>query len=636
MSAIPFAQRIRQGAPLLVDGAMGTMLHGQGMPISACFDELCLVAPERVAQVHQGFLDAGAELLETNSFSANRHKLAAHGLEARLVDINRAAVRVAREAMRDCGRPDLYLAGSIGPLDVRLQPYGRLAREDARAAFREQAEALLSEGVDLVVLETFSDLNELLEALAALRELDSNLPVVCQMTFADDDRTQLGWLPGAVARDLAAAGADIVGINCSSGPAQVARLLQAMRHSVPDMPYSAQPNAGFPEAVGGRVMYPATVDYFADYALTFRELGAVLIGGCCGTHPEHIAAMRRALDDPAAVAPPLPAIVQVDDEEEVAPDRPTRLADQLARGEFVISVEMAPPRSYTPQRLLKAARTLQEAGADVINVADSPAARMRMSPWAIGHLLQARLGMETVLHFPTRGRNLLRVQGDLLAAHALGLRNLFVVMGDPTQVGDYPEAMDLYDVAPSALIHLVRQRLNHGLDQAGHSIGQPTSFTVGCALNMVATDPEREIRVLQRKLQGGASFALGQAVFEPERIALFHERYQALTGDSLRLPVLIGLMPLYSVKHARFLHNEVPGIHIPPEIIERLGDAGAEAPREGLRIAGELLAAMRDQVQGAYIIPAFGRYDLAAELVERARASAPGCGCWRMPPTGYT
>ena len=623
MPALPFTQRIRQPAPLLVDGAMGTMLHEQGLPIGACFDALCLHEPERVARVHRAFLDAGSELLETNTFSANRFKLANHGLEDQLTAINRAAVRVAREAMRESEGESLYLAGSIGPLGVRLQPYGRVAREDARAAFRQQAEALLAEGVDLIVLETFSDLNELLEGLAALRELDPSMPVACQMTFENDDRTQLGWLPGAVARGLMDAGADIIGINCSSGPAQIARLLQAMQHSAPGQRYSAQPNAGFPEAVGDRVMYPATVDYFADYALTFRDLGAVLIGGCCGTQPDHVAAMRRALDDPQASSPPLPALVHIEDEEDLAPDRPTRLADQLTRREFVISVEMAPPRSYTPQRLLNAARTLQEAGADVINVADSPAARMRMSPWAIGHLLQSRLGMETVLHFPTRGRNLLRVQGDLLAAHALGLRNLFVVMGDPTQVGDYPEAMDLYDLAPSALIHLIRQRLNHGLDQAGHSIGQPTSFTVGCALNMNATSAEREIRVLLRKLQGGASFALGQAIFEPERIRVFHEHFEALVGEPLRLPVLMGLMPLYSVKHARFLHNEVPGIHIPPQIIERMGDAGEDAPREGLRIAGELLAAMRDQVQGTYIIPAFGRYDLAADLVDQARALAP-------------
>ncbi len=402
MAVLPFAQRIRQPKPLLVDGAMGTMLHEQGLPIGACFDALCLHEPERVARVHRAFLDAGSELLETNTFSANRFKLANHGLEDQLTAINRAAVRVAREAMREGEGESLYLAGSIGPLGVRLQPYGRVAREDARAAFRQQAEALLAEGVDLIVLETFSDLNELLEGLAALRELDPSMPVACQMTFENDDRTQLGWLPGAVARGLMDAGADIIGINCSSGPAQIARLLQAMQHSAPGQRYSAQPNAGFPEAVGNRVMYPATVDYFADYALTFRDLGAVLIGGCCGTQPDHVAAMRRALDDPQASSPPLPALVHIEDEEDLAPDRPTRLADQLTRREFVISVEMAPPRSYTPQRLLNAARTLQEAGADVINVADSPAARMRMSPWAIGHLLQSRLGMETVLHFPTR------------------------------------------------------------------------------------------------------------------------------------------------------------------------------------------------------------------------------------------
>ena len=599
MAPLPFAQRIRQNPPLLVDGAMGTMLHEGGAPIHACFDELCLSDPERVARVHRSFLDAGADLLESNSFSANRYKLATHGLASQQAAINRAAVRLARATLRDSGRPDAYLAGAIGPLGIRLRPYGRIAPEEARAAFREQAGALLAEGVDLVMLETFSDPVELLEALAAVRELDSALPVACQMTFETDDRTQLGWLPGAAALRLREAGADIIGINCSSGPAQVARLLQAMRHSVPDLPRSAQPNAGFPEAVGGRVMYPATPDYFAEFALVFRAQGAVLIGGCCGTRPQHIHAMRRALDDPASPTPQLPVVVFDTEEETAAPDRPTGLADRLARGDFVISVEMSPPRSSTPQRLLNAARTLREAGADIINVADSPAARMRMSPWAIGHLLQSRLGLETMLHFPTRGRNLLRVQGDLLAAHALGLRNLFVVMGDPTRVGDYPEAMDLYDVAPSALIHLVRRRLNRGMDQAGNSIGQPTSFTVGCALNMSAVNPEREIRVLQRKMRGGASFALGQAVFEPERVTMFHERYRAATGEPLQLPVVLGVMPLYSVKHARFLHNEVPGIHIPPQLIERLADAGRRRPARG--------PAHRRRAAGRHARPGAGR-----------------------------
>jgi homocysteine S-methyltransferase len=283
---------------------------------------------------------------------------------------------------------------------------------------------------------------------------------------------------------------------------------------------------------------------------------------------------------------------------------------------------MAPPRSYTPQTLLTAAQLLQDAGADVINVADSPTARMRMSPWAICHLLHSRLGIETVLHFPTRGRNLLRVQGDLLAAHALGLRNLFVVMGDPTHIGDYPDAMDNYDVAPSALIKLIKHGMNRGVDQAGNSIGQPTSFNVGCALNMCANDLDREIRVLNNKIEGGADFALGQAVYEPARIEQFHQRYQELTGEPFTLPVIMGVIPLYSLKHAHFLHNEVPGILIPDAIFKRLEDAGENAPQEGVRIAGELLATMRTLTQGAYIIPAYGRYDLAAEVIDSLNVRA--------------
>ncbi len=303
-------------------------------------------------------------------------------------------------------------------------------------------------------------------------------------------------------------------------------------------------------------------------------------------------------------------------------ETPTELAHKLHSGAFVISVEMSPPRSHTPQKLLEAARLLQDAGADVINVADSPTARMRMSPWAICHLLQSQLGMETVLHFPTRGRNLLRVQGDLLASHTLGLRNLFVVMGDPTQIGDYPNAMDTYDVAPSDLIRLIKHGLNTGVDQAGNSIGQPTAFNVGCALNMCATDVDREIKVLRKKLEGGADFALSQAVFEPERIEQFHKRYAEIEGKPFDLPVLLGVMPLYSVRHARFLHNEVPGIHIPDALFERLEQAGDQAAQEGVRIAGELLSQMQGMVQGAYIIPAYGRYDLAAEVIDSVRANS--------------
>ena len=616
MATTPFIERLRQGPPVLADGAMGTMLHASGLPINACFDELNLTHPEVVARVHRGFIEAGAELIETNTFSANRYKLAEHGLQDRVAEINAAAVRLARRVIEASFRDDIYLAGAVGPLGVRLKPYGRVLPDEARAAFAEQIGALAAAGADLILLETFTDLAEILEALTAAQDAAPGLSVVAQMTFAQDDRTLLGHLPGRVARDLRDAGADVIGVNCSGGPAQIARVLQAMRAAAPDLLYSAQPNAGFPESVGGRMMYPATVDYFADSALTLKAVGASVIGGCCGTTPEHIAAMRRSLDDPARPLPYIPLIEVKGEEAEAAPERPTELSDRLARGEFIVSVEMAPPRSYTPQTLLTAAQLLQDAGANVINVADSPTARMRMSPWAICHLLQTRLGMETILHFPTRGRNLLRVQGDLLAAHALGLRNLFVVMGDPTHIGDYPQAMDNYDVAPSALIGIVKQRMNAGVDQAGNSIGQPTAFTVGCALNMCANDLDHEIKVLRKKIEAGADFALGQAVFDPWRIEQFHQRYQEIEGKPFTLPVLLGVMPLYSLKHAAFLHNEVPGVLIPDSIMARIEAAGDQAAQEGVQIAREVLAQVRGLVQGAYIIPAYGRYDLAAEVVD--------------------
>ena len=616
---IPLKERLQQPEPLLADGAMGTMLHQNGVAINSCFDALNITNPQQVARVHQAFIEAGANLIETNTFSANRYKLAEFGLEDRMKEINQAGVQLARQVIADSQRDDVYIAGSVGPLGVRLKPYGRVSVAEARDAFSEHIGALLDAGVDAIVFETFTDLSELVEALRVVRDLDAEIPVICQMTFAPDDRTLLGHLPGSVARELMAAGAQIIGVNCSTGPAHIARVLNAMKLAAPDLQYSAMPNAGLPESVGGRMMYPATVDYFADYALNFKAMGASIIGGCCGTQPEHIAAMRSALDDPKRPLPQIHVHEINGEEENGLPEGPTELQHKLLMKQFVVSVEIAPPRSYTPQKVLTAAQLLQDAGADIVNVADSPTARMRMSPWAICHLLHARLGMETVLHFPTRGRNLLRIQGDLLAAHALGLRNLFVVMGDPTHIGDYPEAMDNYDVSPSGLIKLIKHGLNTGVDQAGHSIGQPTAFNVGCALNMCATDLDRELKVLRRKLEGGADFALSQAVFEPERIEKFLAHYERVEGKAFDLPVLLAVMPLFSVKHARFLHNEIPGIYVPDSIFARLEAAGDDAPQEGVRIASEVLDQMKGLVQGAYIIPAFGRYDLAAEVVDSLR-----------------
>ncbi len=618
MGKLPFLERLQQPNPILADGAMGTMLHHHGASFTGSFEELNHTDPAKVADIHRAFVAAGSELLETNTFSANRYKLA-HDV----TEVNQAAVNVVRGVIAESGRDNIYIAGAVGPLGVRLKPYGRVKPEDARAAFAEQISALAGAGVDAIILETFADLAEILEALNAAREVAPDLPVICQMTFAPDDRTLLGQLPGSAARALRDAGAKIIGVNCSGGPSQIARVFQTMRQSAPGLLYSAMPNAGFPESIGGRVMYPATVSYFADYALTFKAMGANIIGGCCGTTPEHIAAMRQALDDPTRELPQIQIIELPADDEEVTPERPTELADKLARGHFIVSVEMKPPRSYQPQKLLTAAQLLQDAGADVINVADSPTARMRMSPWAICHVLQSRLSIETILHFPTRGRNLLRVQGDLLAAHTLGLRNLFVVMGDPTKIGDYPQAMDNYDVAPSALIGIIKHKLNNGTDEAGNSIGQPTSFTVGCALNMCANDIDHEIGLLRKKLENGADFALGQAVFEPQRIVQFRHRYEEIEGKPFTLPVLMGVMPLYSARHATYLNNEVPGIVIPDTIMQRIEAAGEDAPQEGVRIARELVTEMQslNVIQGAYIIPAFGHYDLAADIIDVIRAT---------------
>jgi homocysteine S-methyltransferase len=616
MTLISFLDRIRQPEPLLGDGAMGTLLHQHGVEIGACFDALNLTQPQAVAAVHRAYIEAGADVIETNTFGANRYKLAKHGLDTRVGEINWAAAQLARKVIAASFREHVYLAGSVGPLGVRLKPFGRIKPEEARAAFHEQITGLAQGGVDLIILETFSDRLELLEALAAAREAAPHLPVIAQMTFGGDDRTLLGDLPAQVARELIQAGADVVGVNCGGGPEQISRVVGLMRQAAPEAIVSAMPNAGYPENVGGRVMYPATTDYFADYALTFKALGARLIGGCCGTTPEHIAAMRAALDNPALPLPEVQILDPVGDESALVPERPTELARKLGAGRFVVTVEMHPPRSFVPAKLLAAARLLQEAGADVLDVADSPTARMRMSPWAVCHFLQSQLHIETILHFPTRGRNLLRVQGDLLAAHALGLRNLFVVMGDPTRIGDYPEAMDNYDVAPSSLIGVVKHKMNCGVDQAGNSIGQPTSFTVGCALNMFADDLDKEINTLLKKLENGADFALGQAVFDMRGIEKFHARYREITGKDFTLPVLMGLMPLYSLKHAQFLHNEIPGITIPDSIMKRIEEAGETAPEAGVQIAQELLRDMRGLVAGAYIIPAFGHYELAAEVID--------------------
>jgi homocysteine S-methyltransferase len=623
MNRNEFHQRLEQG-PLLFDGAMGTMLHGRGVPIDQCFDAINREQPALVAEIHRGYIDAGADAIETNSFGANRFKLAEHGLEQDVAALNTAAVVVARRVIEGSFKPVL-LAGSVGPLGVRLAPLGRVSAAQAEAAFAEQIAALVHPaspghaGVDLIVIETVSDLKEMAAAVAAARAVAPDIPIISQMTFTRDDRTVLGDTPTAVAKALLKLEVDAIGVNCSGGPVQVLRLITTMREVSGDRPLAASPNAGWPQQTeGGRVLYPATPAYFADYSRAFLAAGVKVVGGCCGTTTQHISAMRRAVDTfiPGDEARPLPRILPsgIQEAVTVAADRPTQLAQALQDGRFIATVEMSPPRGIATHRLLAGARMLREAGATFINVADSPLARMRMSAWAACYLVQKDVGLETILHFPTRGRNLLRVQGDLLAAYALGIRNLFIVMGDPTHIGDYPEAMDNYDIVPTGLIQLIKSRFNSGLDQAGQSIDQPTNFVVGCALNLEAEDREREMKLLRKKITNGADFALTAQVFNPAVAHSFITDYESHYSERI-IPIIAGVQPLFNSGNADFLHNEVPGVSIPEEYRERLREA-ADPQAEGVAIARAILQEIRPFVQGVYMIPAFGRYDLVADVLD--------------------
>ncbi|MDP2994229.1 MAG: bifunctional homocysteine S-methyltransferase/methylenetetrahydrofolate reductase [Anaerolineales bacterium] len=616
MTNIKFFDHLAKGT-LLADGAMGTMLNARGISFEKCFDELNLTNPAVVAEVHREYIEAGAQIILTNTFSANRFKLKKHGLADKLEEINRAGVELAKRVAAASFK-DVLIAGDVGPLGVRLAPFGRVQPEQARAAFAEQISALCSAGADLIVIETMNDLYEAREAVHAAKDTCTR-PVVVSATFTRDDRTILGDSPEKAAHVLTESGANVIGVNCSGGPTQLLRILKLMRQAAPQMKFWVKPNAGWPEQVSGRIMYPADPEYLGDYALSFRAAGASFVGGCCGTTPAHIASMRKALDAAPALTVEVQAAEMVEPVEVVDDDlKPSQLAQRLAAGKFVIAVEMDPPRGLSTHKLIAGASLLQEAGADVIDVADSPMARMRMSAWAVCDVIQHKVGVETTLHFPTRGRNLLRVQGDLLAAHALGIRNVFVVMGDPTSIGDYPEAADNYDIVPSGLIKLIKQGFNTGMDHSGTSIGQPTNFFVGAALNLKLAEPDREVRTAHRKVLAGADFFLTQPIYDPVAAQAFLKRYESEYGK-LQQPVLVGILPLFNSRHAHFLQHEVPGISIPETMRQRMEKAGEDGVKEGIRITVELVEQIKAWGQGIYLMPQFNRYDVVAEIVEAVK-----------------
>ncbi len=614
-----FFELLKSSRPILSDGAMGTMLNQKGVSFDVCFDQLNLTQPGLVAEIHHEYIEAGSQIIQTNTFGANRYKLARHGLENKVAEINTAAVELARRIVYASFK-DILIAGDVGPLGVRLAPFGRVQPEQARTVFHEQIQALVGAGIDLLIIETMSDLFEIHEAIQAARAIAPGLPVLASMTFTRDDRTLLGDDPVKVASSIAASGADVIGINCSGGPNQLLRILKQMHQAVPEGKFSIMPNAGWPEQVGGRIKYPANPEYFGEYALAFWDAGASVIGGCCGTTPRHIESMAQAIQNTPLEKISNGISLSLGETEESLPStlQPTRLAQKLATGQFVVAVEMDPPRGLSMHKVLAGSSLMAEAGADVIDVADSPMARMRMSPWAVCSLIQQSLNVETVLHFPTRGRNLLRVQGDLLAAHALNVRNVFVVMGDPTAIGDYPDAMDNYDLVPSGLIKLIKGSFNAGIDGAGLNIGQPTNFFVGCALNLNPPDMDEEIKKLCRKLKAGADFILTQPVYDADLVSSFRKKFQEKAGI-LSKPLIVGILPLASARHAAFLNQEVPGISIPEKIVEEMKGAGENAAHTGIKIGIELIQQIRPYAQGVYIMPAFNRFDYAAEIIEAVK-----------------
>lgn len=613
---IPFLERLAKGI-MVSDGAMGTMIYNKGIYLNRCFEALNVQQPNLIAEVHAGYREAGAEILETNTWGANRRRLIPHGLEGELTKIIRRGVELAREAAD--GRA--YVAGSIGPLGKSLAPFGELTLKEARELFREQAETLLDAGVDLIVIETIMNLEEMKVALEVVKDC-GEIPVIAQMAISDQSATAHGVGPEELMRELTAAGADVVGLNCSIGPRETLDALVRMRQAG-DIPLSAQPNAGLPQLVEGRFLYLSTPEYMAEYARRMiRHAGVNILGGCCGTTPAHIRAIKAAVKmlQPGIDVQPIASI-------EIAPEAPlatdfratpqaekSPLAAKLAAGKFVVSIEIDPPHGAGLEQVLQAARLCAENNIDCVNIADGPRASARMCPMALAAVFQRELELDPIVHVCCRDRNLIGLQSDLIGAHALGLRNTLIITGDPPKLGDYPDATAVYDVDSIGLVRIAH-RLNNGRDLAGKPIGEPTGLFIGVGADPGAVDFDEEIRRLALKVEAGAEYILTQPVYDLELFARFHR-----AAAPLGIPILLGILPLSSYHNAEFLHNEVPGMSIPGPILARMKNVGSgpQARDEGVSIAAEALSAARELVQGVYVMPPFNRVEAALEVLERA------------------
>ncbi len=599
------------------DGAMGTRLYGKGVYINRSYDELCLTNPDLVREVHEEYVRAGAEVIETNTFGATAHNLQQYGLDGSLHELNVTAARLARAA----AGARCYVAGAIGPLGLRIEPYGPTSFDEAKEMFKAQAAALLEGGVDLFVLETFSDISEIRQAMRAVREL-CDLPIVAQMAILTDGNTSYGTTPAVFTARLTEWGADVIGVNCGVGPAGALTAIEQMR-AFTTRKLSAQPNAGLPRDVQGRQFYMCSPEYMAKYAKRLIQAGVKFIGGCCGTTPAHIKLISDAVravsprrlraqaisPQPAQVVELKPADIQV-----VPLAERSNWGRRIAQGEFVTTVEVLPPKGCEPAKTLEQIKLLKRAGVNAVNIPDGPRAQTRMSAQATALLVEREIGLETVLHYCCRDRNLLGMMSDLLGAAALGLRNLLLITGDPPKMGPYPDATAVFDIDAIGLTNMV-SKLNHGLDLGNNPIGCPTSFCIGVGVNPGAINLDEEIKRFEYKVEAGAEFAITQPVFDVEQLRAFLARI-----EHVRIPVIAGIWPLVSYRNAEFLHNEVPGVRVTPEIMERMrvaSDKGKEFGRdEGLQIARESLIAVRELIQGVQVSAPFNNVRYALEVFE--------------------
>jgi methionine synthase / methylenetetrahydrofolate reductase(NADPH) len=597
---------------------MGTVLYARGVFINRCYDELNLSDPALIMAIHEEYLQSGAEILETNTFGANRFRLARHGLASRTAEINAAGVRIAREAaghLKEKQAGDAWIAGSVGPLGVHLEPLGKTGLEEARAAFAEQIAALAEAGVDMLMIETMPALNEAREALLAAKETAPDLPVFVMVTVDDDGNCLDGSSPEHAATMLTELGADGIGCNCSTGPATVLTAIEAMRAAT-SLPLAAMPNAGMPRAVEGRNIYLCSPEYMASFARKAIKAGAQYVGGCCGTTPNHIRAMKsaiRAIDAQTRASAGIEVKTAATSTVEIPPAplaERSRIGALIAEGTFVSLVEIVSPRGIDCTKEIEGARLLASRGVHAINVPDSPRASARMSAQSLCIQIQQHTGIETVLHYTCRDRNVLSIQSDLLGASSIGLRNILCLTGDPPKLGNYPDATAVFDVDAIGLVNIVR-RLNHGLDIGGNSIGASTGFTIGVAANPGVPDIEQEIRRFAWKVEAGAEYAITQPVFDLRLLEAFLKRI-----EEFHIPVIAGIWPLTSLRNAEFMRNDLR-VSMPEAVMLRM--AQCESPEtaraEGVNIAREMLAEAQSMVQGVQVSAPFGRYALAADVI---------------------